>query len=135
MRGASSGGSSAGFLGIVPRMKTHALGKQGPGVGEIGLGCVGMSAFDGDRDEGESLAPLDRALELGVTLLDTSDIYGPSTNEALLGRARPQRGEAAMLPPSTVKTQPVVLGASARWTKAAATSSASTSRASRLLRK
>ncbi len=74
------------FVGIMPRMKTRTLGKQGLVVGEIGLGCMGMSAFYGDRDDGESLATLDRALELGVTLLDTSDIYGPYTNEELLGR-------------------------------------------------
>jgi aryl-alcohol dehydrogenase-like predicted oxidoreductase len=67
-------------------MKTRKLGTHGPAVGAIGLGCMGMSAFYGPRDDAESLATLDRALELGVTLFDTSDIYGPHTNEELLGR-------------------------------------------------
>jgi aryl-alcohol dehydrogenase-like predicted oxidoreductase len=67
-------------------MKTRSLGARGPSVGAIGLGCMGMSAFYGARDDAESLTTLDRALELGVTLFDTADIYGPHTNEELLGR-------------------------------------------------
>src|SRR3954454_21181678 len=67
-------------------MKTRALGDQGLDVSAIGLGCMGMSAFYGDRDDAESLRTLARALELGVTFLDTSDMYGPHTNEELLGR-------------------------------------------------
>jgi len=67
-------------------MHTRRLGRDGPEVGPIGLGCMGMSAFYGPRDEAESLATLDRALELGVTLFDTADVYGPHTNEQLLGR-------------------------------------------------
>src|SRR5881397_251432 len=67
-------------------MKTRALGDQGLTVSAIGLGCMGMSAFYGDRDDAESLRTLERALELGVTFLDTSDMYGPYTNEELLGR-------------------------------------------------
>ncbi|MBX3158145.1 MAG: aldo/keto reductase [Deltaproteobacteria bacterium] len=67
-------------------MQTRKLGTHGPAVGEVGLGCMGMSAFYGQRDDDESLATLDRALELGVTLFDTSDMYGPHTNEELLGR-------------------------------------------------
>jgi len=66
-------------------MKQRKLGRNGPQVGAIGLGCMGMSAFYGPRDDTESLATLDRALELGVTFFDTSDIYGPHTNEQLLG--------------------------------------------------
>ena len=67
-------------------MHQRKLGAHGPSVGAIGLGCMGMSAFYGPRDEAESLATLDMALEGGVTLFDTSDIYGPHTNEELLGR-------------------------------------------------
>jgi aryl-alcohol dehydrogenase-like predicted oxidoreductase len=67
-------------------METRALGTQGLRVSAIGLGCMGMSAFYGDRDDAESLRTLERALELGVTFLDTSDMYGPHTNEQLLGR-------------------------------------------------
>jgi len=68
-------------------MKTRRLGANGPTVSAIGLGCMGMSEFYGRRDEMESLATIDRALELGVDLLDTSDIYGPHTNEGLVGKA------------------------------------------------
>ena len=66
-------------------MKTRMLGRSGLEVGAIGLGCMGMSAFYGARDDAESRATIDRALELGVTLLDTSDAYGPHTNEVLVG--------------------------------------------------
>ncbi len=55
-------------------------------VSALGLGCMGMSAFYGDTDEAQSLSTLDRALELGVTFYDTADMYGPYTNEQLLGR-------------------------------------------------
>src|SRR5438552_5206962 len=67
-------------------METRALGDQGLRVSALGLGCMGMSAFYGDRDDAESLRTLERAIELGVTFLDTSDMYGPHTNEELLGR-------------------------------------------------
>jgi aryl-alcohol dehydrogenase-like predicted oxidoreductase len=63
------------------------LGRQGPEVSCLGLGCMGMSQSYGVADEAESLATLDRALELGVTFLDTAEVYGPYTNEELLGRA------------------------------------------------
>jgi aryl-alcohol dehydrogenase-like predicted oxidoreductase len=78
-------------------MQTRTLGTQGLSVGAIGLGCMGMSAFYGPRDETESLATIDRALELGVTLLDTSDIYGPHTNEQLLGKALRGRRDKVVL--------------------------------------
>jgi len=66
-------------------MHTRNLGNLT--VSALGLGCMGMSEFYGGRDEAESLATIDRALELGLTLLDTADAYGPFTNEELLGRA------------------------------------------------
>jgi aryl-alcohol dehydrogenase-like predicted oxidoreductase len=68
-------------------VETRRLGTQGLEVAAIGLGCMGMSEFYGTTDEDESIATLHRALELGVTLLDTSDMYGPYTNEELVGRA------------------------------------------------
>ena len=68
-------------------MKQRQLGKNGPLVSALGLGCMGMSDFyTTGQDEKASLATLERALELGVTLLDTADMYGPHTNEELLGR-------------------------------------------------
>jgi aryl-alcohol dehydrogenase-like predicted oxidoreductase len=67
-------------------METRSLGSQGLAVSALGLGCMGMSDFYGPTDEAEALATLDRALELGVTLLDTADMYGPFRNEELLGR-------------------------------------------------
>src|ERR1700690_845832 len=68
-------------------MQMRQLGRNGPRVSALGLGCMGMSEFYAGRDEAESIATIHRALDLGVTLLDTADIYGPFTNEELVGRA------------------------------------------------
>ena len=73
------------------------LGSQGLEVSRQGLGCMGMSEFYGDADDAESIATIQRALELGVTLLDTADIYGPFTNERLVGRAIAGRRDEVVL--------------------------------------
>src|SRR5438132_6715569 len=67
-------------------MKQRKLGRGGPIVSAVGLGCMGMSEFYGDHDDAESLATIDRAIDLGITFFDTADIYGPHTNEELVGR-------------------------------------------------
>jgi aryl-alcohol dehydrogenase-like predicted oxidoreductase len=76
-------------------MHTRQLG--GLTVSAIGLGCMGMSEFYGPRDENEAIATIHRALDLGVTLLDTADMYGPYTNEELVGRAIRDRREEVVL--------------------------------------
>jgi len=76
-------------------MKTRTLGNLT--VSAQGLGCMGMSAFYGGRDENEAVATIHRALDLGVTLLDTSDMYGPHTNERLVGRAIADRRDEVVI--------------------------------------
>jgi aryl-alcohol dehydrogenase-like predicted oxidoreductase len=78
-------------------MQKVALGSQGLTVSRQGLGCMGMSEFYGEGDDAESIATIHRALELGVTLLDTADIYGPHTNERLVGKAIADRRDGVVL--------------------------------------
>ena len=67
-------------------MQTRKLGKSGPTVSAVGLGCMGMSDFYGPADEGESIATIEAAIDAGITLLDTGDFYGMGHNEMLIGR-------------------------------------------------
>jgi aryl-alcohol dehydrogenase-like predicted oxidoreductase len=78
-------------------MERRTLGSQGLEVSELGLGCMGMSEFYAGRDDQEAVATIHRALELGVSLLDTADMYGPFTNELLVGRAVAHRRDQVAL--------------------------------------
>ena len=81
-------------------MRTTTLGARGPRVGAIGLGCMGMThAYDLDtpRDDDQSIAVIHQALDAGMNLIDTADVYGPHTNEELVGRALADRRDRAVL--------------------------------------
>ena len=78
-------------------MKYRTLGNDGPAVSALGLGCMGMSEFYGPTDETESINTIHRALDLGVTFLDTADIYGNGHNERLVGRAIRDRRDGVVL--------------------------------------
>src|SRR5687767_4859133 len=78
-------------------MDRRRLGNQGLEVSEQGLGCMGMSEFYGSPDEDSGVATIHRALELGVDFLDTADMYGPWTNERLVGRAIRDRRDSVVL--------------------------------------
>ncbi|MGH2662688.1 MAG: aldo/keto reductase [Actinomycetota bacterium] len=77
-------------------MEKRTLGRQGLEVSALGLGCMGMSEFYGRTDEDEAVAVIHRALDLGITFLDTADMYGPFTNERLVGRAIAGRDEVVV---------------------------------------
>jgi aryl-alcohol dehydrogenase-like predicted oxidoreductase len=78
-------------------MQMRTLGRNGPQVSALGLGCMGMSAFYGAHDDVESIATIHHALERGLNLLDTADMYGPHTNEVLVGKAIKGRREQAFV--------------------------------------
>jgi aryl-alcohol dehydrogenase-like predicted oxidoreductase len=78
-------------------MEQRNVGKHGPAVGALGLGCMGMSEFYGVADDAESIRTIQRALEVGVSMLDTADMYGPFTNEQLVGKAIKGRRDRAFV--------------------------------------
>jgi aryl-alcohol dehydrogenase-like predicted oxidoreductase len=78
-------------------MNTRHIGRGGPVVSALGLGCMGMSEFYGEHDDAESIATIHRALDLGINFLDTADAYGPFTNERLVGRAIRDRRSQVVL--------------------------------------
>jgi len=80
-------------------MKTRQLGRNGPQVSAVGLGCMGFSEFykSSAKDDAEAIVVIHRALELGLNFLDTADVYGPFTNEALVGKAIAGRRQQVFL--------------------------------------
>lgn len=78
-------------------MHHRVLGRNGPRVSELGLGCMGMSEFYGATDDAESIRTIHRALHLGITFFDTADMYGPYKNEELVGRALAHRREEVVI--------------------------------------
>ncbi len=81
----------------MPQLPHRTLGRAGLSVSALGLGCMGMSDFYAGRDDAESVATIQRALDLGVDFLDTADMYGPFTNERLVGRAIKGRREEVLV--------------------------------------